>query len=62
MSKSTGNYGTRTNTDVVQSRILGEVSKKLKKTCVPMTMKTIIKVMVGPSETTVDTEIRKSKI
>lgn len=61
MSKSTGNYGTRTNTNVVQSRILGEVSKKLKKTCVPMTMKTIIKVMVGFSETTVDTEIRKSK-
>ena len=61
MSKSTENYGTRTNTDVVQSRILGEVSK-LKKTCVPMTMKTIIKVVVGPSEPTDDTEIRKSKI
>ena len=59
MSKSIENDGTRTNTDVVQSRLLGEVSKKLKKTCVPMTMKTIIKVVVGPSETTDDTDIRK---
>lgn len=48
VSKSIENYGTRSDTGVVQSKILGEIRKKV---CVPMPMKTRTKAEVGPSET-----------